>query len=827
MADVKIRLTADLDDALREVSGFRKEYAELVRQVAQPLKRLNDFTALESTLEDTQRQARSAREQIRTLGNELASTIRPSRELQQAYRDSISDLRSLERAETVQIARLSAMRRELKQAGLDTRSLTSERQRLQRELDRNLQAGRNDAATTSLRQQAAAIKQSAIEQRRYNLEQARSTLGVARVRELQAAIGQLNQQYRMLRSSGTLSTRELAVAQRALKKQIAETKSELNSLGAGSRLSSIGSLRGSGPALAVAGLAAAVGAATAKLANGADTVGRLDSRLRLATRSQEEFNTAQIELDRIADDVQGDVGDLIGLYSRLQRPLRDAGMDQRAALETVEAVSLGLKIGGASAEESASVITQFSQAIASGVLRGEEFNTVLESSDRIAGALADSFGVTVGRLREMAAAGELTSEQIVIALRKELPKLREEMASFAPEIGAGLNRIFSETQKYWGRRAKETGVVDWVANQLNDVAKGINTANTLVKKGEGSLTATLAAERARQEQIVKRQNDALKRAREQNVADLQSEVVRTKALLEQSTKNLNDALSRQADVRKEFADLVKGIQATPTSGTQTFGDATAAQASARNALTAGNNQKAIEEARRALQILQQLKDAGANSYGFEGVAKEVERIANKAAEVEAGNAKAADDVNRLNLADLEERIKAVQNVEVSFGMDFESAETLKQQVADIAAGLAEQLVIPITLVPPPEMGVPGVPSITPKIPGFATGTQSAPPGMAWVGERGPELMMMRGGERIFNAVQSLQMSQRYQRTLPEIPEIPTAALQQANPPAAMQNLGSLTLNLGGDDAGFTVFGTHDTLRDIRKAASKFGRTRPK
>ncbi|MFU1923455.1 hypothetical protein ACM6PT_40800, partial [Klebsiella pneumoniae] len=90
-------------------------------QVAQPLKRLNDFTALESTLEDTQRQARSAREQIRTLGNELASTIRPSRELQQAYRDSISDLRSLERAETVQIARLSAMRRELKQAGLDTR----------------------------------------------------------------------------------------------------------------------------------------------------------------------------------------------------------------------------------------------------------------------------------------------------------------------------------------------------------------------------------------------------------------------------------------------------------------------------------------------------------------------------------------------------------------------------------------------------------------------------------------------------------------------------------------------------------------------------------
>ncbi|MGK6941260.1 hypothetical protein PU463_00016115 [Pseudomonas aeruginosa] len=108
-------------------------------------------------------------------------------------------------------------------------------------------------------------------------------------------------------------------------------------------------------------------------------------------------------------------------------------------------------------------------------------------------------------------------------------------------------------------------------------------------------------------------------------------------------------------------------------------------------------------------------------------AKEVERIANKAAEVEAGNAKAADDVNRLNLADLEERIAAVQNVEVSFGMDFEKAGRL-QQVADIAAGLAEQPAYLVTLVPPPEMAC-RAPSITPRYPGFV-GMQSA---LAWLG----------------------------------------------------------------------------------------------
>ncbi|WP_232540406.1 hypothetical protein, partial [Pseudomonas aeruginosa] len=67
----------------------------------------------------------------------------------------------------------------------------------------------------------------------------------------------------------------------------------------------------------------------------------------------------------------------------------------------------------------------------------------------------------------------------------------------------------------------------------------------------------------------------------------------------------------------------------------------------------------------------------------------------------------------------------------SFGMDFESAETLKQQVADIAAGLAEQLVIPITLVPPPEMGLPGVPSITPRYPGLPLVRRALP--LAWLG----------------------------------------------------------------------------------------------
>lgn len=62
------------------------------------------------------------------------------------------------------------------------------------------------------------------------------------------------------------------------------------------------------------------------------------------------------------------------------------------------------------------------------------------------------------------------------------------------------------------------------------------------------------------------------------------------------------------------------------------------------------------------------------------------------------------------------------------------------------------------------------------------------------------------------------------RLLPSIPEVSPTLLQQASP-GPMEKMGSLTINLGGEGDGFTVYGSQDTLRDMRKAAAKFGRTR--
>lgn len=843
MADVELRLTAELDDALREVSGFRKEYGELVKAVEKPLRQVNAFRELEDGLERTQRAAGDARERVRDLGVQLASAEAPSKALRQSYRAATAELQRLGRQEEQQVQRLARMRGELQQAGVATGNLALEQRRLRGELSQALEMGRKDAATASIRRQSAALKIAAVEQRRLNLEQAKQSLGVSRTRELQGAIRDLNRQYKLLRSSGVASTQELAVAQRVLKQRIADSKRELKGLSTGGlgkvvgELPGVSDIKGGGAAAGVAAGAAATAAGLAVIARGADDVGRLDARLRLATKSQEEFNTAQLELDRIADATQGSVGDLIGLYSRLQRPLRDVGLGQDAALETIEAVSLGLKIGGASIEESASVIQQLSQALSSGVLRGEEFNAVLEGSDRIAGALADSLGVTVGQLREMAQAGELTTEQVVAALRSELPKLRQEMSTFAPEIGASIGRLASETQKYWGRLAKNSGITDWVGNQINDLAKGINNANNLVKTGQANLTSAVQQEQRRREAVLKGHRENLKRVQEQMVADLDTQVIATKALLDQSTRKLAEATRRQEDIRKEFAQLAKDVASAGPQGQASFADVTQAKANARQSLQRGDTEGAVNEARRALQLLQQLKAAGENSLGFDGIAKELEKIANAAAEVDTQNAQAVKAMNEAYLADLEARIQRIQSAEISFGLDAGNLETLRSQLEEIAQGIAKQMTIPITLTPPAEMAAPG--TVTPQLsfPAFATGGILRGPGTPtsdsiWARlSNGEGILNARAvsyyGPDLVHALNRLNVPRfatggvMAQRAIPSIPALSPAFQAAAAPGPA--SLG--TVNLTVDGKTYSLLAPADPFRELHRQSLKKGHRR--
>ncbi|SEJ62260.1 hypothetical protein SAMN04244579_04936, partial [Azotobacter beijerinckii] len=173
---IELNISANVSEAMKDVAGFSKQYAELVREVEKPLRQVNGFRELENALEQTGRKMREARDRVRELGNAMAAAATPSQSLSAEYQQAVSSLKALERQEASQIGQLGKMRTELQAAGVDVRNLAAEQRRLAQEFSARLDAGRADAALNS----------------------ARSSLGVGAIEQTQRQLVDLRQQYRLV-----------------------------------------------------------------------------------------------------------------------------------------------------------------------------------------------------------------------------------------------------------------------------------------------------------------------------------------------------------------------------------------------------------------------------------------------------------------------------------------------------------------------------------------------------------------------------------------------------------------------------------------------------
>jgi len=180
------------------------------------------------------------------------------------------------------------------------------------------------------------------------------------------------------------------------------------------------------------------------LVRASDAAVELEAKLRLMTDGTEDFNTAQAELVKISKESGSALDSNIILFTRMNRAIQASGGTMQTTLGVTRALSQGLRISGASAQESASVVRQFSQAMASGVLRGEEFNAIMENGGRIGLALAAGLDVPIGKLREMAKAGELTAQRVTAALLSQSEKLAAENAKLPLTIGRAFQNVRTE-----------------------------------------------------------------------------------------------------------------------------------------------------------------------------------------------------------------------------------------------------------------------------------------------------------------------------------------------------------------------------------------------
>jgi tape measure domain-containing protein len=210
----------------------------------------------------------------------------------------------------------------------------------------------------------------------------------------------------------------------------------------------------------------------------ADKYTRLNAQLRIATSSQAEFNIAQREVVRIASAAQSGLQGVATLYGRLNMALKDANRSQAEVGAVTESVALALRVNGASAAESASAMLQLSQAFGSGVLRGEEFNAVMEAAPGLMRQLANSMGIPIGQLRNLASEGRITSEELVKAFTdsRYLSTLREQ-AKQVENMGGAWTKFKNEALLAIGEIDQKAGASRFISALLGGAGGALKEAS--------------------------------------------------------------------------------------------------------------------------------------------------------------------------------------------------------------------------------------------------------------------------------------------------------------------------------------------------------------
>ncbi|AVE54420.1 phage tail tape measure protein [Acinetobacter baumannii] len=313
-----------------------------------------------------------------------------------------------------------------------------------------------------------------------------------------------------------------------------------------------------------------VGAAISKM----DEYTGLQNRLKLVTKNQVELNKATEDTFRIAQKTYATWNSVLQVYQRFSDNAKTLNINMDETARLTETVSKAVAISGASAEAADAALVQFGQALASGTLRGEELNSVMEQTPALAKAIAKGMGITVGELRSVAAEGKITSQEIVKALRNVESDVDALFAKTDITIGQSLTLLNNEITKFVGEAGKGSGAAQVLAGSVQTLASNLDLiADGALVVGIGYITRAILMKSA-----------AIKEGMASTLASRQASVLNAQAEYAEATAALNAAKAHLANVRATNAETQAKFGATAAA--TRYAQAQAAVTAATNAQTA-------------------------------------------------------------------------------------------------------------------------------------------------------------------------------------------------------------------------------------------------
>ncbi|MBN8713242.1 MAG: tape measure protein [Xanthomonadales bacterium] len=227
------------------------------------------------------------------------------------------------------------------------------------------------------------------------------------------------------------------------------------------------------------------------LASMADQYANIGAQLRLASGGTVSFAQAQEQALGVAQRTASSLGTTADLIGKLSTSFRSLGGDARTSFNVAvglsETISQAVALSGASAAAASAAITQLGQGLASGTLRGDELNSVLEQTPRLAQAIAQGMGITVGQLRALGAQGKITAQQILDALIKQREQVAREYSQLPLTIGRAWSQLQNSVLSYVGTADQANSVsrkvadaISGVARHVDDIARAVVTLGQIV-----------------------------------------------------------------------------------------------------------------------------------------------------------------------------------------------------------------------------------------------------------------------------------------------------------------------------------------------------------
>ena len=216
----------------------------------------------------------------------------------------------------------------------------------------------------------------------------------------------------------------------------------------------------------------------------ADAMQSLNSKIKLATSSSEEYLAVQGRLRAMAQSNLTEYDSLVDLYASSRRALKQLGKTQNETLAFTENVTKAMFVGGGAASSQAAALVQLGQALASGVLRGDEFNSIAEQAPILLELVAEKMGVAQGALRKLAADGKISSKILYDAISDATEKLSDMAAKMPATMGQAFETVRNQYKYFIDDILNSTGgFSSIVAGALIGLGENLNSLIPIIVAG--------------------------------------------------------------------------------------------------------------------------------------------------------------------------------------------------------------------------------------------------------------------------------------------------------------------------------------------------------